>query len=101
MAEGAHQEDGVAAHALQQGLLAHHLQHAVGHQHLEIPAGLPCQQNLWAASRPQPCGLRPGCPEDSKLPQTTHSEQGMEKLEFGWELSNLWFPQKSEGEVLC
>lgn len=67
MAKGAHQEDGVAAHVLQQGLLAHHLQHAVGHQHLEIPAGLPRQQNLWAASKA----------EDSKLPQTTHSEQGI------------------------
>lgn len=46
-----HQEDVIASHALLQDLLTHHLQQAVGHQHLEISAGLPCQQNLlgWAS----------------------------------------------------
>ena len=47
LAEGhSHQEDVVTGHALLQDLLTHHLQQAVGHQHLEVSAGLPSQQNL-------------------------------------------------------
>lgn len=41
-----HQEDVIAGHALLKDLLPHHLQQAVGHQHLEVSAGLPGQQNL-------------------------------------------------------
>lgn len=41
-----HQEDVIASHAFLQDLLTHHLQQAVGHQHLEVSAGLPRQQNL-------------------------------------------------------
>lgn len=42
-----HQEDVITSHAFLQDLLTHHLQQAVGHQHLEVSAGLPRQQNLF------------------------------------------------------
>lgn len=41
-----HQEDVITGHTLLQDLLTHHLQQAVGHQHLEVSARLPGQQNL-------------------------------------------------------
>lgn len=51
-----HQEDVITSHAFLQDLLTHHLEQAVGHQHLEVSAGLPRQQNLL---RKASLGLRP------------------------------------------